>query len=236
MQAATATAPAPATTAVPAPQLAPVLAPPAAPGRAVVTVTNADGTTQTLPIPLTRQEVGELRDRREELSDQLTSAAGRRRRLAEDFANAPEGPSKTGMEGRLVVLDRRLAQLESDIAATGRQLSAAPQGLISSPDIPGDIPDNVAQTIGVFTFFVLFPLTIVFARNLWKRGSRLPPPAQLSADTSQRLERLEHGVEAIAIEIERVAEGQRFVTKLLSEGHTAGKLGARSLHEESTSS
>ena len=32
-----------------------------------------------------------------------------------------------------------------------------------------------------------------------------------------RLERLEQGVEAIAIEVERVAEGQRFATKLLSE-------------------
>ncbi|HEV7704701.1 MAG TPA: hypothetical protein VGO46_10435 [Gemmatimonadaceae bacterium] len=32
-----------------------------------------------------------------------------------------------------------------------------------------------------------------------------------------RFERLEHAVESIAIEIERVSEGQRFVTKLMSE-------------------
>jgi hypothetical protein len=37
-----------------------------------------------------------------------------------------------------------------------------------------------------------------------------------SAD-SDRLQRLEHGMEAMAIEIERISEGQRFVTKLLSE-------------------
>ena len=33
----------------------------------------------------------------------------------------------------------------------------------------------------------------------------------------QRLERLELATEAIAMEVERIAEGQRFVTKLLSD-------------------
>jgi hypothetical protein len=32
-----------------------------------------------------------------------------------------------------------------------------------------------------------------------------------------RLARLEHAVESIAIEVERISEGQRFTTKLLSE-------------------
>jgi hypothetical protein len=31
------------------------------------------------------------------------------------------------------------------------------------------------------------------------------------------MERLEQGMEAIAIEVERISEGQRFVTRLLSE-------------------
>ena len=34
-------------------------------------------------------------------------------------------------------------------------------------------------------------------------------------------ERLEQAVEAIAIEVERISEGQRFTTKLLSERHEA---------------
>jgi hypothetical protein len=33
----------------------------------------------------------------------------------------------------------------------------------------------------------------------------------------ERLERIEQGMDAIAIEVERVSEGQRFVTRLLSE-------------------
>jgi len=32
-----------------------------------------------------------------------------------------------------------------------------------------------------------------------------------------RMERIEHAVDAIAVEVERISEGQRFTTKLLSE-------------------
>ena|SRR5665647_13517 len=38
-----------------------------------------------------------------------------------------------------------------------------------------------------------------------------------SGASDERLARLEQAVESIAIEIERVSEGQRFVTKLMSE-------------------
>ena len=39
----------------------------------------------------------------------------------------------------------------------------------------------------------------------------------LHGATDARLERLEHAIDSIAIEIERISEGQRFTTKLLSE-------------------
>lgn len=38
-----------------------------------------------------------------------------------------------------------------------------------------------------------------------------------SLDVTARLERIERAVEAVAIEVERISEGQRFTTKLLSE-------------------
>jgi hypothetical protein len=39
--------------------------------------------------------------------------------------------------------------------------------------------------------------------------------------SDQRLARVEQAVEAIAVEIERIGEGQRFVTKLLNESERA---------------
>jgi hypothetical protein len=39
----------------------------------------------------------------------------------------------------------------------------------------------------------------------------------IPADLSHRLQRMEQSLEAIAVEVERITEGQRFTTKLLAE-------------------
>lgn len=72
----------------------------------------------------------------------------------------------------------------------------------------------------VFTIFVLCPIAVAVARSIWKRGTPAKTTA-LPADTTQRLERMEQAMDSIAIEIERVSEGQRFVTKLMAERGTA---------------
>ena len=189
--------------------------------RATITIRGADGVQQTLATPMNRQEVAALRLRRSEMSDQLVSAANRRHELSEEIKSAPAGASRTGLEQRIEVLDKRIMQIESDIASTGQQLSAAPLNVSAGTDGRGggrELSRNSAPT--AFVILVLFPLAIVFARNLWKRGtiSAVAAPQQLGGEAGQRLERLEQGMDAIAIEIERVSEGQRFVTRLLSEG------------------
>lgn len=59
--------------------------------------------------------------------------------------------------------------------------------------------------------------TVVAVTRAW-RGKTIvnAPSPELLQPTEQRLERLEQATEAIALEVERIAEGQRFVTKLLS--------------------
>ena len=53
------------------------------------------------------------------------------------------------------------------------------------------------------------------ARILWRMGSRTS--REFPAADSERLERLEQAVDAIAIEVERISEGQRFAVSLLSD-------------------
>src|SRR5204863_5784748 len=134
------------------------------------------------------------------------------------------------VEERVRLVDQRLLQLESDLASTNSQLAIAPPDLISiaetrnSPRAPDDQFAPGMAVGGVSTLMVLGAL---FA---WRRfrGKRRPsePLPQLARESNERLERLEQGVEAIAIEVERISEGQRFVTKLLSETRepvTAGR-------------
>ena len=198
-------------------QAAPVIAP--APPIPPVPTISVPGVGVISDVPRTAADVQALRAKRSELSNQLESAASRRNRLSSSL-KGKEGADRAGVEARISVLDKRIMQLESDIAETGRQLTLAPSALVastgSSRQFGGGMDSSVAPVL--FVLLVLAPIALSAARFMWKRalGPTRPTP---SPDESRRLERLEQGVDAIAIEVERISEGQRFVTRLLSEAH-----------------
>jgi hypothetical protein len=171
----------------------------------------------------TAEDIIALRARRSELSSQLNSAAGRRSSLANELNRTADPAARAGLESRIAVLDKRMVQLEGDIAQTGQLLSsdaAARVAVTEQANNPMGIdPDIVGPLAGGFMFLVLMPIAIGVGRMFWKRGNHPPaltlPPAV--AQSAERLSRLEQSVDAIAVEIERISEGQRFVTKLLSE-------------------
>ena len=78
-------------------------------------------------------------------------------------------------------------------------------------------PDFFIPIIGILSVFVFFPIAIAYARNIWRRGSVQKVETSLERENADRLTRLESAIDSIAIEMERVSEGQRFVTKLLAE-------------------
>ena len=200
-------------------QTAPQPLPPAAP---VIRIEAAPGRdAQTLAMPMSRAEVAAIRARRSELSSQLISASGRREELAEQLRITGQGPDRAGLEQRIGVLDQRIVQLESDIAQTGRLLTNAPAGVLattSGEQVLGIFGPGQALALAiVLTIFVLAPLAVGVARMMWKRAGVAPVRNVIPPETAGRLERIEQAVESIAIEVERVSEGQRFVTKLMSE-------------------
>jgi hypothetical protein len=172
---------------------------------------------------MTKQDVATLRAQRAELSSQLSDATRQRRSLAEQVNHA-NGVSKAGLEARLAVLDQRILHLESEMDRTGQQL-ASPQAQQYAETRPAPnfgppvrFSNFDATPVAIcFVLFVMSPVALSISRLLWKRGSRkltVPPP---TPESTERLERIEQAVDAIAIEVERVSEGQRFVTRLLSE-------------------
>jgi len=86
---------------------------------------------------------------------------------------------------------------------------------------PGDfmaLPEGVVAIMIAFSVMIAvivigWPLARAFARRMDRRS--LAP--QMPADFEARLQRIENIVESTAIEVERISEGQRFTTKLLSE-------------------
>ena len=62
------------------------------------------------------------------------------------------------------------------------------------------------------------PLARAYARRLDAQAKNPGVPLEVTS----RLERMEQAIEAVAIEVERISEGQRFTTRLLSEARSAG--------------
>jgi hypothetical protein len=178
----------------------------------------------TAPIPIvapkTVQELRGLRAQRSELSSQLSSAANRRERLVRELNKTQPGPARTGLEQRIAVLDKRMVQLESDISTTGQRLATPEAGTLSTAEQQtsfGGLSRGDVRTISsLFIIFVLAPLALAAARNMWKRGNRPAPPPP-DVENARKMEQLQQAVDTIAVEMERVSEGQRFVTRLLSE-------------------
>lgn len=178
---------------------------------------------QNVSRPMTLQDVQLLQNRRSELSRQLTSATSRRSDVVRDIGRSPNG--REGLEARLKVLDERIVQLEKDISQNGQLLASAPPNLVEETSPPMSFPSPGRSINGtavsiVFTIFVLFPVAFAWARRMWRRPNAVAPT--LPTDTVDRIARIENAVESIALEVERVSEGQRFVTKLMSESRQLG--------------
>lgn len=123
---------------------------------------------------------------------------------------------ENAIESQMESATERLQSLQSqlDRMVSGEQLTFV---TAEPPLPPDDIPRGVIQIVEIAAVATVlcalgYPLIRMIARRLEPR-----PRAEPSADTNPRLERLEQAVDAVAIEVERISEGQRYTNKILSE-------------------
>ena len=185
-----------------------------------------------IKIPVTFADVQALKQLRSELSKQITSASDRRDEAVRSLRRSPDGAARAGLEGRIAVLDQRIMQLESDLAASGRALAMAPaftNDQETSTGAPTERfgPFSPGQLTGITIVSIIFiwgPLAFAMARTMLKRWAHPKPHPQV-VDSAARLERMEQAIEAVAIEVERISEGQRFVTQTMAKRDQAMALG-----------
>jgi HD superfamily phosphodiesterase len=83
------------------------------------------------------------------------------------------------------------------------------------PNIPEIIAEFAAVGIGSLAGLAAIGVGIhAYVRHMRRRDAYLPAARYEDAD---RLARIEQAVDAIAIEVERIAESQRFLTKLQTD-------------------
>jgi len=75
--------------------------------------------------------------------------------------------------------------------------------------------EDIVAIIGFFGTIIIVALGVPLVRSYTRKQDA---QSQLNVpQIDERLSRIENAIDAMAIEVERISEGQRFVTRLLSE-------------------
>lgn len=77
---------------------------------------------------------------------------------------------------------------------------------------------EVAVPIGAFITAIVLAIGVPLARAFVRRMDTESRNPRIPSEVAARLERMEQAIDSVAVEVERISEGQRFTTKLLSEG------------------
>ena len=80
---------------------------------------------------------------------------------------------------------------------------------------------EIVVPLGAFVCAIFLAIGVPLARAYSRRMDAESRNPRFPTEVTERLERMEHAIDSIAIEVERITEGQRFTTKLLSEGRGA---------------
>jgi len=197
----------------PTPSPAVVQVPAPAPARAgVVTVEGASP----------QQIYVAARQAREELSHQLDRLEDQRQELQSELPSTPS-EAKAGVQARIQQVDARITALDKQIADADlavARAAAIPGAVQPEPPPPlPPVPDEFWVVTVIFMFIVILPLTIAYARRIWRRGAAAV--SSLPQEIYDRFNRIDQAIDAVAIEVERVGEGQRFLTRLYNDQQRA---------------
>lgn len=179
--------------------------------------------------PLTPQEASILREQRSEMSNQLSSARGRREDLLDELRTAPPG-TEQGLRDQYQVLSNRIVAIENDIEGSGRILRTgqvpASMTIVPPRSFASSNRTDDAERGAALAATILIPIGAIYMWRAFRRkrrGGRRE--AVVHAEHDARFERLEQAVDAIAFEIERVGEAQRYQAKLLTEANMMPAMG-----------
>jgi hypothetical protein len=179
--------------------------------------------TPPVQAPRTRADLDALGAKRGELKSQLDALTERRRELVEQSLLARDA-ARGELNARIKTLDDRSARIEREILQADDAIAAGlARGVMTEPPrqqvatVPPREPDIGISMERAFLFEVLPFVLVGFA--FWQFGfkralAKLSRPGQ---DQSGRLDQLQQAVDVIAVEVERISEGQRYVTKVLNE-------------------
>ncbi len=174
-----------------------------------------------------------FRAQRRELTNQLDELESTRSSLSSSLAQMNSvDPRRKAIEERLGEVDKRIVTVDGMLATNSAQLAqaaAVPGAVVEPPrQIRQGPPEEVYIVGTVFMVIVLFPLSVALARRIWKKS--VTAVTTFPREFADRLTRMENAIEATSLEVERIGEGQRFLTRLFTEKEAAQALPAGGAH------
>ncbi len=161
-----------------------------------------------------------FRAQRRELTNQLDELESTRSALSSNLTQMNSvDPRRNAIEERMAEVDKRIATVDGMLATNSAQLAqaaAVPGAVVEPPrEIRQGPPEEVYIAGTIFMAIVLFPLSVALARRIWKKS--VTAVTTFPREFADRLTRMENAIEATSLEVERIGEGQRFLTRLFTE-------------------
>lgn len=119
-------------------------------------------------------------------------------------------------------VEGQLASLKAQIAQRHGRVTIIPPDAIIRQQPWIDVSRAVGPLALILCIAVLCPLAFGISRRL-SRTRSVPRNEHVDPLAAGRMERLEQAVDSIAIEVERISENQRFMTRVLVERNPAGE-------------
>lgn len=171
-----------------------------------------------------------LKSRQEVLSNQVRELTEKRDDLAGNM-NERQGIDLEGAQNRLKALDAQLQQAEADLNTVTKEMaSAAPASMSESVrEVWRGYDEGDMVGAGFLGASIMFALFIPLIYRTFRRRRWVPAgttSTQTPAIGNERIERMEMAIDSIAVEMERVSENQRFMTRLMTETQLAGTIAA----------
>lgn len=158
------------------------------------------------------------------LDEQVERLNDERENLSEIHqGNTLKGTPDRSLEARIQALDARVSSIHAQIQQVDQELvqaaalapargrTVAETRVQQGPPPGPSFPEELIAVPVLFILCVGLPLAIAYSRRIWRRAGDVA--SGLPKEVLDRLNRMDQNIDTIALEVERIGESQRYLTK-----------------------
>jgi hypothetical protein len=134
---------------------------------------------------------------------------------------------QTGAEGgKSILITKSNGETQRiELSNSGEVITSNVQGVATAVAVPPpppaprrkELPGGLVEMMGIICGMVAITSIAAPLAKAWARRFERRHEVQQNAQIEQRLAAIEQAIETVAVEVERISEGQRFTTKLLAD-------------------